>query len=178
MPQGKRGKDRWFLWLGCPLILAVVVFFLFSPQIFLRLENAETHVPLLWIDVKGNEPFSLAFKHSYDKDMYVEQYKISGGKTIYLVGLTFKSDLNGQGFIFPNANYFSNGWGTLRGIHKKMASVSFIMGSPDEANHSLMIDHKKYFLTRYVSPGTPVALKVIKARRISVLTWRVEKWMN
>ncbi len=178
MPQGRRGKSRWLFRFGFLLVLGALVFFLFSPQTFLRLENDETHLPLFWIDVKGNEAFSLAFRHSYDKDMYVEQYKISEGKTIYLIGLTFKSDLNGQGFIFPNANYFSNGWGTLKGLHEKMASVSFIMGSPDEANHSLMIDHKKYFLTRYVSPGTPVALKVIKARRISVLAWRVEKWMN
>ncbi len=179
MCQGRRGKTRWLFRFGCFLIFAALVFFLFSPQTFLLLENDETHLPLFWIGVKGNEAFSLAFRHSYDKDMYIEHYKISGGKTIYLVGLTFKSDLNGQGFIFPNANYFSsNGWGTLEGLRKKMASVSFIMGSPDEANHFLMIGHRKYFLTQYVSPGTPVAFKVVKARKISVLAWRVKKWMN
>jgi hypothetical protein len=178
MSVGRRGTGRRLFRLGSLLFIIALAVYLFSPRTFLCLENNETQAPLFWVAVKGSESFSLAFRHSYDKDMYIEHYIISGGKAIFFTGLTFKSDLNGQGFIFPNANYFSNGWGTLKGVHVRMPSVPFLMGSPDEANHTLYIHARKYRLTRYVRPGTPVAFKVIKGRRGQSLIWSIEKWLR
>ncbi len=153
-------------------------FYLSSSQVFLRVENYETHKPLFWIEVKGNDTFSLAFKHSYDKAMYVEHYQIVKGKEFVLTGITFQSDLNGQGFIYPNPRYLSNGWGTFQGLHEVKKKIPFIMGSADQANHTLLIHGKKYLLTRYVEAGMPVALRVERARRYDVYVWRVEKWLR
>ncbi len=181
MPSGKRGQRSRTLRSGIviALILVALAFYLSSPRDFLQLENNETHVPLFWLGVEGDEAFSLAFKHSYDKAMYIEHYRIGGGGTILFTGISFKSDLNGQGFIFPDADYrLSKGWGEFKGAHKVMKSIRFIMGSPDQANHTLLIHNKSYFLTRYVKPGTPVAFRFLKRARFFPCIWSVEKWMN
>ncbi len=159
-------------------ILAAWAFYLSSAQVYLRLENYETHTPLFWLKVKGNDTFSLAFKHSYDKAMYMEHYQIIQGKAFVLTGITFKSDLNGQGFVFGHPKFLPNGWGTFQGLHEVKKNIPFIMGSPDQANHTLLIHGKKYLLTRYVEPGTPVMFDVERTRRFNALVWKVERWLQ
>jgi|GEM_PF-1203984 len=169
------------LFSGKLLILFFLVawaFLLSSHQVFLLMENNETHAPLFWIKVRVNSTFSLSFKHSYDKAMYVEHYKISGGRRFILTGITFRSDLNGQGFIFPNPKYLPNGWGNFQELHERMKTIPFMMGSPDQANHTLLIKDKRFFLTKYALPVTPVRLVVVRTRRYKAIVWKVERWIN
>ena len=169
------------LFRGKSLILLFFVawaFLLSSHQVCLLMENNETHAPLFWVKVRGNSPFSLSFKHSYDKAMYIEHYKISGGRQLVLTGITFRSDLNGQGFIFPNPKYLANGWGTFQELHEVMASIPFMMGSHDQANHTLTIKGKKFQLTKYAPPGTPVRLIAVRTRRYEVIVWKIKKWLT
>ena len=72
----------------------------------------------------------------------------------------------------------SNGWGKFRGLHDKMSTIPFLMGSPDEANHTLIIHKKTCLLTRYAEPGTPVAFRVVKGEKLDAGLWRIETWMN
>lgn len=180
MPKVRRGRSA-ALFRGRSLLIFVFAawaFYLSSYQVFLRLENYETHAPLFWVRVKANDTFSLAFKHSYDKAMYIEHYRVVHGKAFVLTGITFKSDLNGQGFVFKNPKYLANGWGTLQNLRERMGVIPFMMGSPDEANHTLIIHGKRYLLTRFVHPGTPVASRVVRVRRFYSYLWEVKKWIK
>ncbi len=181
MPFWRRGRGQRYFRAGSILVLAFLIgymtSFLFSSQTFLRLENDETHAPLFWIPVKGNESFSLGFRHSYDKAMYIGNFRLAGNEIIF-TGITFQSDLNGQGFITTKHVVIEEGWGKIQGLHIKMASIPFLMGSPDEANHTLVIHNRTYFLTRYVEPGTPVAFRVVKGEKLDAGLWRIETWMN
>jgi len=169
------------LFYGKLLLLFSLVawaFLLSSHHVFLLMENNETQVPLFWLKARSNRSFSLSFKHSYDKAMYIEHYKINGSKGFVLTGITFRSDLNGQGFIFSNPKYLANGWGSFQKLHEVMANISFMMGSPDQANHTLTIKGKRFLLTKYAPPGTPVRLVAVNARRYKLYVWKLKKWIK
>ena len=115
------------------------------------------------LPVAPGEDFTLWFLHSYDRAFFAEHYRALAPGRILLTHMTFKSNLNGEGFEYPNFHLRPDGVGELRDINEPRSEVHFMMGSPDMANHTLILRDHRTPLTRYVNPGTLVSLRVVEA---------------
>jgi len=116
------------------------------------------------VPIKAGEAFTIWFLHSYDRAFFAEHYKAMGKGRIRLTHMTFKSNLNGGGFEYTDFHLRKDGVGELRNINKDVDRVHFMQGSPDMANHTLILRGKRIRLVEYVEPGTLVDLKVSVAR--------------
>lgn len=133
----------------------------------LRLELVETGSGrVAWsTPVKAGEPFTLWFLHSYDRAFFAEHYQVAGPGKILLTHMTFKSNLNGEGFEYTDFNLRPDGVGELRNINEPRSEVHFMMGSPDMANHTVILRGQRTALVKFVKPGTLVSLIVSKGDR-------------
>ena len=111
--------------------------------------------------VRVGEPFTLWFLHSYDRAFFAEHYKVLGPGRILLTHMTFKSNLNGEGFEYGNFHLRADGVGELRDINEMRREVHFMIGSPDLANHTLILGGKRIPLLRFTEPQTLVSLRVL-----------------
>lgn len=118
----------------------------------------------LSIPIKAGESFTVWFLHSYDRAFFAEHYQALGPGRIRLTHMTFKSNLNGEGFEYSDFHLRKDGVGELRNINQELKRVHFMQGSPDMANHTLILRGKRIRLVEYVEPGTLVDLKVTAAR--------------
>ncbi len=128
----------------------------------LRLELVETDTGrVAWsTPVQAGEPFTLWFLHSYDRAFFAEHYRVLGPGRILLTHMTFKSNLNGEGFEYGNFHLRPDGVGELRDINQPRTQVHFMMGSPDMANHTVIVHGRRTELIRFVKTGTLVSLVV------------------
>lgn len=114
--------------------------------------------------IKAGEPFTIWFLHSYDRVFFAEHYRVLGKGRIELTHMTFKSNLNGGGFEYTDFHLRKDGVGELRNINEQLDRVHFMQGSPDMANHTLILRGKRIRLVDYVEPGTLVDLEVCSAQ--------------
>lgn len=128
----------------------------------LRLQLVETDTGrVAWsTPVAAGEAFTLWFLHSYDRAFFAEHYRVVGPGRILLTHMTFKSNLNGGGFEYSDFHLRPDGVGELRNINEARRRVHFMMGSPDMANHTVIMHGKRTELVRFVQPGTLVDLVV------------------
>jgi hypothetical protein len=112
------------------------------------------------VPVEVGEPFTLWFLHSYDRAFFAEHYRVEGPGRIRLTHMTFKSNLNGGGFEYTDFHLRADGVGELRNIDELRSEAHFMMGSPDLANHTLILRERRTELVRYAEPGTLVSLRV------------------
>ena len=162
---GVRGRLLALAGLGAFLLLA---FWLqpASAKTGLRLELVKTLTGEVAFStpIQPGEPFTVWFLHSYDRAFFAEHYQALGQGRIKLTHMTFKSNLNGGGFESNDFNLRKDGVGELRNINKKLDRVHFMQGSPDMANHTLILRGKHIRLVEYVEPGTLVDFKVSAAQ--------------
>jgi hypothetical protein len=135
-----------------------------QPALKLEVVKTLTGEVVLSIPIKAGEPFTVWFLHSYDRAFFAEHYQALGPGSIRLTHMTFKSNLNGEGFEYSDFHLRKDGVGELRNINQKIKQVHFMQGSPDMANHTLILRGKRIRLVEYVEPGTLVDLKVSQAR--------------
>ncbi len=114
--------------------------------------------------IAAGEPFTIWFLHSYDRAFFAEHYKALGPGRIRLTHMTFKSNLNGEGFEYSDFHLRKDGVGELRNINQDLDRVHFMQGSPDMANHTLILRGKRIRLVKYVEPRTLVDIIVSAAR--------------
>ena len=128
----------------------------------LRLDLVETDTgKVAWsTPVRAGDPFTLWFLHSYDRAFFAEHYRVVGPGRILLTHMTFKSNLNGGGFEYSDFHLRPDGVGELRNINEPRPEVHFMMGSPDMANHTVIVHGRRTELVRFVRPGTLVSLVV------------------
>lgn len=110
--------------------------------------------------VEPGEDFTLWFLHSYDRAFFAEHYRILAPNRILLTHMTFKSNLNGEGFEYHNFHLRPDGVGELREINELRKEVEFMVGSPDLADHTLILRGRRIRLLRFVQPHTLVRLVV------------------
>jgi len=159
-------------------MLAAWAFYLSSSQVYLRLENAKTHAPLFWLKVRGNDAFSLSYRHPTDGTVYVEHYRIMKGKAFELTGLTFRSSHERGHSRYGIPKNLSNGWRTFQGLHEIKKDIPFVVDSVTRNGYALLIHGKKYFLTRFTRPGTSVVFRVDRRRQFVVFVWKIEEWLR
>jgi hypothetical protein len=127
------------------------------------------------VTIEAGEVFTVWFLHSYDRAFFAEHYKALGKGRIRLTHMTFKSNLNGGGFEYSDFHLRKDGVGELRNINKELDRVHFMQGSPDMANHTLILRGKRIPLVKYVEPGTLVDLKVRAARPNTTATNNLDR---
>ncbi len=115
--------------------------------------------------VRPGQRFTVWFLHSYDRAFFAEHYQVLGPGRILLTSMSFKSNLNGEGFVYTKFRLRPDGVGELVDINEVRTEVEFMMGSPDMANHTLIISGRRIPLVRYCRPRTLVAIRVVKAGR-------------
>lgn len=169
----RRGAARRAVWIWAwRLLAALMLCALLAPaqalaQSGLRLEVVKSDSgQIAWsAPVRSGEPFTLWFLHSYDRAFFAEHYKVVGPGRILLTHMTFKSNLNGEGFEYSDFHLRPDGVGELRNINEVRREVHFMMGSPDMANHTLIIDGNRIELAKFIKPGTLVSLVVSRGSR-------------
>ncbi len=110
--------------------------------------------------VQPGQDFTLWFLHSYDRAFFAEHYRVLGPGRILLTHMTFKSNLNGEGFEYHDFHLRRDGVGELRNINELRKEVEFMVGSPDLADHTLILRGRRIRLLRFVEPHTLVSLVV------------------
>ena len=162
------GVGGCYLSSACLCTLLLLAFWLqpASAQAGLRLELVKTLTGEVAFStpIQPGESFTVWFLHSYDRAFFAEHYQALGQGRIKLTHMTFKSNLNGGGFEYSDFNLRNDGVGELRNINKQLDRVHFMQGSPDMANHTLVLRGKRIRLVEYVEPGTLVDFKVSTAQ--------------
>ncbi len=159
-------------------VLAAWAFYLSSYQVFLRIDNSDTHTPLFWAAVKANDSFVLVYRRAHAT--YLEYYRILRGRLFVLTGISFKSQ---NGLPPPSLERgtfksLGNGWKTIQNLHKGLKTIPFVMGASGKTAQTLIIRDKKYPLHGIAPPGTPVVLKVLRARKYDQILWRIRRWLE
>ena len=131
-----------------------------APSLALNLVETDTGRVAYSVPVEPGEEFTVWFLHSYDRAFFAEHYRALAPGRILLTHMTFKSNLNGEGFEYHDFHLRPDGVGELRNINEPRAEVHFMMGSPDMANHTLILRGKRIPLVRYVAPRTLVSFRV------------------
>jgi hypothetical protein len=98
--------------------------------------------------------------NSYDRAYFEEHYRALGDGKILLTHMTFKSSLNGQGFELGTYRAKPDGSAELIDINKSMDQIVFRLGSPDLANHTLLIHGHRLPLLDYADAGALLCISV------------------
>ena len=145
MPRGKaaRSTARRLLRLAGALLLTLVLCATATPAaepgLVLNLVETDTGRVALSVPIAPGEAFTVWFLHSYDRAFFAEHYRALAPGRILLTHMTFKSNLNGEGFEYHDFHLRPDGVGELRNINEPRGEVHFMMGSPDMANHTLIL---------------------------------------
>jgi len=166
MRPGKRKKLKW-AGLGCTGTIIAVVLVLLTSEQHLVVYRWETVDPLFKVQVRSGTEFSLWFLHSYDRAFFQEHYRLEKGGRIVLTRMSFKSCLNGQGFEEGVYRTKPDGTAELCGIDRQIPEIRFRLGSPDLANHTLIIGSRRIPLLNYAEAG-----EIIGIRPVARLRWQ------
>ncbi len=126
-----------------------------------RLEvwRCEATAPFLSMGMSPGQEFSVWFFHSYDRSFFEEHYRLEKEGRIVLTRMTFKSSLNGQGFEMGTYHALPDGSAELAQINRDVPEILFRLGSPDMANHTLIIGKRRLRLLDYVETGDMICIR-------------------
>ncbi|MCB2227899.1 MAG: DUF1850 domain-containing protein [Desulfarculaceae bacterium] len=155
--------------LACLAGAALLVLLCAAPSpgamLSLNLVETDTGRVAMSLPIKPGEEFTVWFLHSYDRAFFAEHYQALAPGRILLTHMTFKSNLNGEGFEYHDFHLRPDGVGELRNINEPRGEVHFMVGSPDMANHTLIFRGKRIPLLNYVAPRTLVSFRIGQAAR-------------
>jgi hypothetical protein len=157
--QGRHGRK----WLGAAagVIVVLIVLGFMSPRQRLEVCRCESVAPFLSLEAKPGMRFSVWFLHSYDRAYFQEHYRVEEGGRLVLTHMTFKSALNGQGFEMGTYRTRPDGSAELADINKRIENIIFRLGSPDLANHTLILEGRRLRLLDYAAAGDLLCIRVV-----------------
>jgi len=126
----------------------------------LEVTVCDTGEVLLQLEITAGTEFSIRFLHSYDRAPFEEHYRALGRERILLTHMTFKGSLNGQGFVLGTYRPMPGGSAELADIDQELEQVTFRLGSPDLADHTLSIGGRRLRLLDYAEAGTLLCIRV------------------
>jgi len=122
----------------------------------------ETNETLFTVQAESGTEFALWFLHSYDRAFFQEHYRLENGGRMLLTSMRFKSCLNGQGFEQGMYRALPDGTAELCGIDKEIREICFRLGSPDLANHTLIIGNRRIPLLNYAEAGALIGIRAVE----------------
>jgi len=163
-----RGKSFRFLSLMAVLATVLTAALLLGwPQSLIEVWVEGENSPRLIVPIARETGFSIWFLHSYDRAFFEEYYRLEEAGRIVLTRMRFKSCLNGQGFGSGTYRSLSDGSAELNDINRAMDFVFFRLGSPDLANHTLVVGKKRMRLLDHASPGDMIVIRSTRKPRLS-----------
>ena len=150
-------------WLGVAAGVAVVLIGLgfMPPQQRIEVCRCESAAPLLSLQAGPGTRFSVWFLHSYDRAYFQEHYRVDEGGRLVLTHMTFKSALNGQGFEMGTYRSRPDGSAELADINQQVEKIIFRLGSPDLADHTLILDGRRLRLLDHANTGDLLCIRVV-----------------
>jgi hypothetical protein len=162
-------KRNVIAWIGLAFLIAAGLAWAFWPAYCLEVSSPDRGEALLSLPASPGDWFSVWFLHSYDLAFFQENYQIGSRYQILLRDMTFKSDLNGAGFVYPHFHLRKDGVGELRDIDELRERVEFMMGSKDLANHTLLWKGQRIELSEFFEAGDIINIRVVKKMRLMKL---------
>ena len=156
---GRSNRTRLSIGAAVAAAVALAGLWIASGEPWLEVRRCETAAPLLTLEMKPGTEFSLWFFHSYDRAFFEEHYRLEQSGRIVLTRMTFKSNLNGQGFAAGVYRTRPDGSAELTDINKAVPEILFRLGSPDLANHTLVIDGRRLRLLDYAEAGDMICIR-------------------
>jgi len=164
--QVANDRRRRFAGLAAALMaLGVLGVWLAAPQLRLEVVKCESGARLLSMPVESGVEFSVWFFHSYDRSYFEEHYRVRPAGHLLLSRMTFKSSLNGQGFEMGTYHPRPDGSAELSGINREIDEIVFRLGSPDLANHTLIIQGRRLRLLDYAEAGDLLCIHLVTGAR-------------
>lgn len=156
---------RWVKWGVVPAVLVLMGLWLSAPEYRLEVSRYETGMPLVHLNARAGMDFSVRFHHSYDRAFFREHYRLGPQGLLVLTRMTFKSTLNGQGFAMGTYRTLPDGSAELADINQPLERIVFQLGSPDLANHTLILGHREVRLLDYAQPGDLICIETVALPR-------------
>lgn len=152
----RKGNKIWFVHIQALLVplLLLAGCSLAHPILYLEVAECDSGEVLFRHEVEQGDKFSIWFFHSYDRAPFEEFYRIIDENKILLTHMVFKASLNGQGFALGTYQARKDGFAQLSEIEQEMNQVVFRLGSPDLANHTLILNGCRIRLLDYAGAGT------------------------
>jgi len=157
--KAKDVKIHLFLVPAMIVLSAMVGIWMTIEEPWLEARRCEATAPFLNIEMSSGQEFSVWFFHSYDRSFFEEHYRLEKGGRIVLTRMTFKSSLNGQGFEMGNYHALPDGSAELAEINREVPEIVFRLGSPDMANHTLVIGKRRVRLLDYAEAGDMICIR-------------------
>ncbi|MBR9982618.1 MAG: DUF1850 domain-containing protein [Desulfatitalea sp.] len=152
-------------WGAALAAMAVAGLWLSAPDCRLVVRRCETGAGVLEIPARAGMDFSIRFHHSYDRAFFREHYHLAPNGRLVLSHMTFKSALNGQGFEMGTYRALPDGTAELADIKQPLEQIIFRLGSPDLANHTLILDQREVRLLDYAQPGDLLCITAVSQPR-------------
>lgn len=148
--------------LGGALSMGMVLLIglsLTAPRLLLEVLREGESAPLVSVEAGTGVRFSLQFLHSYDRAFFQEHYRLEESGEIILSHMRFKSCLNGQGFEMGTYHPLPDGSAELADINRAMKEITFRLGSPDLADHTLVVGERRLRLLDYAEAGALLCIR-------------------
>jgi len=152
-------RNRLILCAAMAVIIAMAGVWLSEKDLCVEVRQCESTTPFLRLAIEPGAEFSVWFFHSYDRAFFEEHYQLKQDGRIVLTHMTFKSNLNGQGFEFGTYRSRPDGSAELADINMDVPEISFRLGSPDLANHTLFIGNRRIRLLDYAETGDMICIR-------------------
>jgi hypothetical protein len=159
MAKRHPGRIGWGVALAAVILL--IGLGLMLPRQRLEVCRCETATPVISLDARPGMEFSVWFFHSYDRAFFQEHYCVEKGGRLVLTHMTFKSNLNGQGFEMGTYRSRPDGSAELADINREVEEITFRLGSPDLANHTLILGGRRLRLLDYADAGDMICIGVV-----------------
>jgi len=130
------------------------------PRTQIEVAQCESHDVLLRLESFPGSDFSVLFFHSYDRAYFEEHYRVGSDGKIVLTHMSFRSNLNGQGFVLGTYRSKGDGSAELADINQELEEVVFRLGSPDLADHTLITQGRRLRLLDYAEPGALICIRL------------------
>ncbi len=152
-------RNRLILCAAMAVIIAMACAGLSGKNLCVEVRQCESTTPFLCLAIKPGAEFSVWFFHSYDRAFFEEHYQLKQDGRIVLTHMSFKSCLNGQGFELGTYRSRPDGSAELVDINMDVPKISFRLGSPDLANHTLIIGNRRLRLLDYAEAGDMICIR-------------------
>ncbi|MCJ8501069.1 DUF1850 domain-containing protein [Desulfatitalea alkaliphila] len=151
-------KRRMIIWSAVLTAMVAAGLWLSAPEYRLMVRECLSERTLAQIAIPRDSDFAVRFHHSYDRAFFREHYHLEAHGALTLTRMSFKSALNGQGFDLGTYRSLPDGSAELADIDRPVKEIVFRLGSPDLANHTLVLPAGEVRLLDHAQAGDLICI--------------------
>lgn len=151
-------KQRLIIWSTVLTAMVAAGLWLSAAEYRLVVRECLSDRTLAQIAIPRDSDFAVRFHHSYDRAFFREHYHMDARGALTLTRMRFKSALNGQGFEMGTYRALPDGSAELADIDRPVKEIVFRLGSPDLANHTLVLPAGEVRLLDHAQAGDLICI--------------------